>query len=66
LGLEVVSAQDGAGWLALSRSLVTRGLSGVALVTSNAHAGLGTAIRATLSGAAGQRCLGGRAGPVAV
>ena len=56
LGLEVVSAEDGAGWLAFFRSLVTRGLSGVALVTSDAHGGLVGAIRATLPGAAWQRC----------
>ena len=56
LGLEALSAEDGAGWLAFSRSLVTRGLSGVALVTSDAHPGLVAAIRATLPGAAWQRC----------
>jgi len=56
LGLEVVSAEDGAGWLAFFRSLVTRGLSGVALVTSDAHPGLVAAIGATLPGAAWQRC----------
>jgi transposase-like protein len=56
LGLEVTSQEDGAGWLAFFRSLVTRGLSGVALVTSDAHPGLVAAIRATLPGAAWQRC----------
>jgi transposase-like protein len=56
LGLEVVSGEDGAGWLAFLRSLVARGLSGVALVTSDAHAGLVTAIEATLPGASWQRC----------
>lgn len=56
LGLEVTSQEDGAGWLAFSRSLVTRGLSGVALVTSDAHGGLVGPIRATLPGAAWQRC----------
>lgn len=55
LGLEVVSGEDGAGWLAFLRSLVARGLSGVALVTSDAHAGLVTAIEATLPGASWQR-----------
>jgi putative transposase len=34
LGLQVSSAEDGAGWLAFFRDLVARGLSGVALVTS--------------------------------
>jgi transposase-like protein len=56
LGLQVSSAEDGAGWLAFFRDLVARGLSGVALVTSDAHAGLVEAIGATLPGAAWQRC----------
>jgi putative transposase len=56
LGCEVSSAEDGAGWLAFFRSLVARGLSGVRLVTSDAHPGLVAAIRATLPGASWQRC----------
>ncbi len=56
LGLQVTSGEDGAGWLAFLRDLVARGLSGVALVTSDAHAGLVAAIGATLPGAAWQRC----------
>jgi putative transposase len=56
LGLEVVSDEDGAGWLAFLRSLTTRGLSGVQLVTSDAHRGLVNAIAATLPGASWQRC----------
>jgi putative transposase len=56
LGFEVTSAEDGAGWLAFFRGLVTRGLSGVALVTSDAHRGLVAAIAATLPGASWQRC----------
>jgi putative transposase len=56
LGFEVTSAEDGAGWLAFFRGLVARGLSGVVLVTSDAHAGLVAAIRATLPGASWQRC----------
>jgi putative transposase len=56
LGLQVTSAEDGAGWLAFFRDLVARGLSGVALVTSDAHAGLVAAIGATLPAAAWQRC----------
>jgi transposase-like protein len=56
LGLHVTSAEDGAGWLAFFRDLVARGLSGVALVTSDAHRGLVEAIGATLPGAAWQRC----------
>src|SRR5215467_3328076 len=56
LGFEVTSAEDGAGWLAFFRGLVARGLSGVVLVTSDAHAGLVAAIAATLPGASWQRC----------
>ena len=56
LGLQVTSAEDGAGWLAFFRDLTARGLSGVALVTSDAHRGLVEAIGATLPGAAWQRC----------
>jgi putative transposase len=56
LGLQVTSAEDGAGWLAFFRDLTARGLSGVALVTSDAHRGLTEAIGATLPGAGWQRC----------
>ena len=56
LGLQVSSAEDGAGWLAFFRDLTARGLTGVALVTSDAHAGLVEAIGATLPGAGWQRC----------
>jgi hypothetical protein len=56
LGLEVTSSEDGAGWLAFFRGLVARGLSGVVLVTSDAHPGLIAAIAATLPGASWQRC----------
>jgi putative transposase len=56
LGLQVTSAEDGAGWLAFFRDLTARGLSGVALVTSDAHRGLVEAIGATLPGASWQRC----------
>jgi len=48
LGLHVTTAEDGAGWLAFFRDLVARGLAGVKLVTSDAHAGLVAAINATL------------------
>jgi putative transposase len=56
LGLQVTSAEDGAGWLAFFRDLTARGLSGVRLVTSDAHRGLVEAIGATLPGAGWQRC----------
>jgi putative transposase len=56
LGLEVVTSEDGAGWLAFLRSLVARGLSGVRLVISDAHAGLIGGVAAALPGASWQRC----------
>ena len=56
LGLDVVTSEDGAAWLAFVRGLVARGLSGVKLVSSDAHPGLVDAIAATLPGAAWQRC----------
>jgi putative transposase len=56
LGLHVTSAEDGAGWLAFFRDLTARGLTGVRLVTSDAHNGLVAAIGATLPGASWQRC----------
>ncbi|MGG5754224.1 IS256 family transposase, partial [Zafaria sp. Z1313] len=56
LGIQASSAEDGAGWLGFFRDLAARGLTGVRLVTSDAHAGLVAAIGATLPGAAWQRC----------
>jgi transposase-like protein len=56
LGLHVTTGEDGAGWLAFFRDLVARGLAGVKLVTSDAHAGLTAAIAATLPGTSWQRC----------
>ena len=56
LGVDVTSAEDGAGWLAFFRDLTVRGLSGVALVTSDAHPGLVAAVGATVPGASWQRC----------
>jgi putative transposase len=56
LGLQVTTGEDSAGWLGFFRDLTARGLSGVRLVTSDAHAGLVAAIGATIPGAAWQRC----------
>ncbi len=56
LGVQVSTSETGAGWLGFFRDLVARGLSGVALVTSDAHTGLVEAIAATLPGASWQRC----------
>jgi len=56
LGLDLITTEDGTGWTAFLRGLVARGLSGVVLVTSDAHQGLVDAIAATLPGASWQRC----------
>ena len=56
LGLDIGAAEDGAAWTGFLRGLVARGLSGVKLVTSDAHQGLKEAISAVLDGAAWQRC----------
>jgi len=56
LGLQVTSAEDGAGWLGFFRALTARGLTGVRLVTSDAHRGLVEAIGATLPRRRWQRC----------
>ena len=56
LGVDVITTEDGAGWTAFLRNLVARGLSGVQLVTSDAHEGLTAAIAAVLPGAGWQRC----------
>lgn len=56
LGVDVITVEDGAGWLAFLRSLIARGLNGTALVISDAHVGLVDAIAATLPGAGWQRC----------
>ena len=56
LGFDVGDSEDGAFWTAFLRSLKSRGLSGVQLVISDAHAGLRAAIEAILIGAAWQRC----------
>ncbi len=56
LGMDVITTEDGAGWLAFLRSLVARGLSGVQLVISDSHEGLKQAIASVLPGASWQRC----------
>jgi putative transposase len=56
LGIHTSTTESAAGWLAFFRDLTARGLTGVALVTSDAHAGLVEAIGATLPGASWQRC----------
>jgi len=56
LGMDVGTSEDGVFWLSFLRSLAARGLSGVQLVTSDAHQGLKNAIATVFSGAAWQRC----------
>ena len=56
LGVQASTSETHAGWLGFFRDLVARGLSGVALVTSDAHTGLVEAVAATLPGASWQRC----------
>ena len=56
LGFDVITTEDGAGWTAFLRSLVARGLGGVALVISDDHKGLKAAVAAVLPGATWQRC----------
>ena len=56
LGLQVATAETTVAWNSFFADLVARGLTGVRLVTSDAHAGLVEAIAANLPGAAWQRC----------
>jgi putative transposase len=56
LGFDVGDSEDGAFWTAFLRSLKTRGLHGVQLVISDAHAGLKAAVAAVLIGCSWQRC----------
>ncbi|MGV1010708.1 MAG: IS256 family transposase [Dermatophilaceae bacterium] len=56
LGVQVVTSETGPAWNTFFADLVARGLSGVMLVTSDAHAGLVEAIAANLPGASWQRC----------
>lgn len=56
LGLSVATSESGPAWNTFFADLVARGLSGVQLVTSDAHAGLKDAIAANLPGASWQRC----------
>jgi putative transposase len=56
LGMRVATSETGPAWNELFADLVARGLSGVRLVTSDAHPGLVDAVAAHLPGAAWQRC----------
>ena len=56
LGLQVATSETKPAWNTFFADLVARGLQGVMLVTSDAHAGLVEAIAANLPGASWQRC----------
>jgi transposase-like protein len=56
LGLALGASEEQAFWSEFLRSLVGRGLNGVALVISDAHQGLKAAIAQVLSGTTWQRC----------
>ncbi|TYC95622.1 IS256 family transposase [Arthrobacter echini] len=56
LGLRVATSETGPAWNSFFADLVARGLTGVRLVTSDAHRGLVEAIAANLPGAVWQRC----------
>jgi len=56
LGLDIGPSEDGAFWTEFLRGLVSRGLSGIELVISDAHLGLKEAVFSVFSGASWQRC----------
>jgi putative transposase len=56
LGMRVATSETGAAWNEFFADLVARGLAGVRLVTSDAHAGLVDAVAANVPGATWQRC----------
>src|SRR5699024_3692092 len=55
-GLRAATGETKQAWNTFFADLVARGLAGVRLVTSDAHAGLVEAIAANLPGATWQRC----------
>jgi putative transposase len=56
LGVDVGDSENETFWTEFLRDLKDRGLAGVKLVISDAHAGLRAAIRRVLQGAGWQRC----------
>ena len=56
LGVRVSTSETGPAWNEFFADLVARGLTGMRLVTSDAHLGLVEAIAANLPGATWQRC----------
>ncbi len=55
-GVSVTTSEAEVHWRAFIESLLTRGLHGVRLVTSDDHPGIKAALNATLPGVAWQRC----------
>ena len=56
VGFDIVTTEDTDAWTEFLRSLLSRGLSGVELVISDAHGGIKAAIALVLSEATWQRC----------
>jgi putative transposase len=56
LGVDIGDSEDETFWTRFLRSLRNRGLGGVRLVISDAHAGLKASIRKCFSGSSWQRC----------
>ena len=56
LGVDIGDSEDETFWTRFLRSLRERGLAGVRLVISDAHAGLTASIRKGFAGASWQRC----------
>lgn len=56
LGVDIGDSEDETFWTRFLRSLRDRGLNGVRLVISDAHAGLKASIRKCFTGASWQRC----------
>ena len=56
LGVDIGDSEDETFWTRFLRSLKARGLNGVRLVISDAHAGLKASIRKSFQGASWQRC----------
>lgn len=56
IGVDVVESESTDSWTTFLRGLIDRGLHGVKLVVSDAHAGLKAAIASVLSGSSWQRC----------
>ena len=56
LGMQVATAESTASWTGFFRDLIARGLTGVFLVTSDAHLGIQAAVGYCLPQASWQRC----------